>query len=195
MVKRLDIKPLDPEGGKRGIGKDATKVWKAHLREITRKGGNGDPVANNALSKDGVRHDVPPGFFAQVPERLGRWRDDFGNLEAAGTDNTGVTKAQWVPESVVRRKEKEQRQKEEKARRDAAERERYKIEQARREQAAREKAEADAELAAARDAKNRAKRDEEDRAAAERRRKNEEKKREEQKARMERLMRKGAVTA
>ena len=62
---------------------------------------------------------TPPSLcFSQVPERLGRWRDDFGNLEAAGTDNNGVTKGQWVPEAVVKRKEKEQRQKEEKARRD-----------------------------------------------------------------------------
>ena len=77
----------------------------------------------------------------------------------------------------------------------AAERERYKVEQARREQAMREKAEAEAELAAERDAKLRAKRDEEDRAAAEKKAAREEKKREEQKARMERLMRKGAVVA
>ena len=137
---------------------------------------------------------TPPSLgYSQVPERLGRWRDDFGNLEAAGTETNGVTWGQWVPEAVVRRKEKEQEQKERKARRDAVEKARWKIEEAQREKERAEKAAADAEAAAIRDAKARAKAAEEEKAAAERKAARDEKKKQQQKERMERLMRKGAV--
>ena len=56
IAQRLDLKPLDPEGNKRGVGKDVTKVWKGRLRELTpQQSRDLQPVANNALSRDGVR--------------------------------------------------------------------------------------------------------------------------------------------
>ena len=192
VVKRLDIKPLDVEGGKRGIGKDPGRVWKSKLRETQPNSSKGDPVANNALSKSGIQAPAPPGFFAQVPERLGQWRDDIGSLEAQGFDNNGPTKGQWVPESVMRRKEREQASKDAKARRDALDKARWKIEEEERLVRERAAAEAAAIEAAERDAKMRAKRDEEDKAAAERRRKKAEEARKAQEERMARLMKKGS---
>jgi hypothetical protein len=62
------LKPLDAEGGQRGIGKDVTRVWKAKLRELTpQHSSHAQPVANNAMSRDGVPLKQPPGFFCQVP--------------------------------------------------------------------------------------------------------------------------------
>jgi len=111
------LKPLDAEGGQRGIGKDVTRVWKAKLRELTpQHSSHAQPVANNAMSRDGVPLKQPPGFFCQVPERLGRWRDDFGKIDAStGTEGKTGGVGQWVPETVVRRKEQERRHQEKQA--------------------------------------------------------------------------------
>ena len=58
LATRLDLKPLDVEGGQRGIGKDVTNVWKGRLREsksAARVARVGEPVANNALSGEGMK--------------------------------------------------------------------------------------------------------------------------------------------
>lgn len=186
VAKWLDTAPLDAEGGKRGIGKDTTRLWKGKLREIVPAASKGDPIANNALSREGLRHGTPLGFFAQVPERLGQWREDFGKLDAVGTESSGGTFGQWVPEAVVRRKEIEQRRREAKlkAAREAAVREEAEAKvreaAAREREAAARRAERDAEAA------KRAEREAAERVAAEKRRLKAEarKKREEAFARM-----------
>lgn len=68
-----DAKPLGTmEGAKRGIGRDVTQAWQGKLREITPQANQGDPVASNVLSRDGVPVQVQqsPGFFAQVSDGL-----------------------------------------------------------------------------------------------------------------------------
>ena len=44
---------------------------------------------------------------AQVPERLGRWRDDLGSLDGSSKGKSGPSKGQWVPDSLVRQRDKE----------------------------------------------------------------------------------------
>lgn len=166
-AKWLDLVPLTHGCGQKGIGLDAGKVWKGNLREIQPESAKGDPVANNSTSRDGFRNPSTPGFFSKHPERLGQWRDDFqGN----------GCKGQWIPNSELRRYEREEQAKEAKALQEAHKKEReakelQERERRRREDAAREAREAAERQAEAREraAKEAEARAEKVRQAAERR--------------------------
>jgi len=167
-AKLLDLIPLDHGRGSKGIGTSVEKVWKSHLRGITPSSSKGDPVANNAMSRDGFRNPSTPGFFCKVPERLGQWRDDF-----PGNDG----KPAWIPDTLIRAHERAEAAKEAKAHAEAIKKEQelrahLEMERKRQEEAreiAREKAASDtlARDVAAREAEER---EEKARKAAERKR-------------------------
>jgi len=152
VAARLDLLPLDHGRGQQGVGTESSLAWKSKLREIAPTGSKGDPVANNALSRNGVCGGMAPGFFAQVPERLGRWRDDFGRLDSTGAESAGGRVGQWVPEAVLVKRERELRAREAKIESDRRKAEQEvrrhaELEKARREREAEERrAEAVAEL-------------------------------------------------
>lgn len=112
----VDTKPLGTvEGAKRGIGRDVTRAWFGKLREIAPQANLGDPVASNALSRDGVPVQQPPGMFAQIPERLGQWREDMSRIDPlSGSETKGPKIGQWVPQALVDRMEREAVHREEK---------------------------------------------------------------------------------
>ena len=183
IAQRLDLKPLDVEGGGRGIGKGVTKAWQGKLREIKPNASSGEPVANNALARGNVNSTrPPPGFFSQVPERLGKWRDDFAKIDTSGSSGSanGPCVGQWVPEALVRRREKEAIAKERKAAADAEKRIRQQAEFDARSKILREKEDADRRAEQIREAQEKAEAEETARrkaAAAARKAENEKKKR------------------
>jgi len=106
----VNLEPLDHGLGKEGIGTSVEKVWRKQLRGTIPEAAKGDPVANNSLSKNGFQTPSTPGMFSQMPERLGRWRDDFaGQVDSNGTFTSamGPTKGMWVPEALVRQRDKQ----------------------------------------------------------------------------------------
>lgn len=163
----LDLKPLDHGKGPAGVGTEAMRQWTSKLREIVPAASKGDPVANNALSRDGMRCSVAPGFFAQVPERLGRWREEFGKLDSTGAESGGGRIGQWVPEAVLRRRRQELRSRESKAaaEREKAQKEFLRIQAA--EKARREREDAERREAEDEERIKRAAREEEERIKAE----------------------------
>jgi len=132
-AKWLDLAPLDHGQGTGGVGTDNGRVWKKHLREVVPHASKGDPVANNSLSKNGIRTPSTPGLFLQIPERLGRWHDNYVSDEKAGGG-----RGQWVPEAEVRRRERMIAAQEKKAREEEERREREMREQLERERIRRE---------------------------------------------------------
>lgn len=162
--KRLDLQPLDPEGGKRGIGRDVTRGWRSRLREINSTTSNkGDPVANNSLSRNAMSAGQPPGMFAQMPERLGQWRDDMGRIDlTSGAEASSGPVGQWVPASVLRRKAREERRKEAAAKAEAVRREQDRLEFESRARVLREREEAQQRETAAIEARERQKAEEEE---------------------------------
>jgi len=152
-VKLLDLAPQhqDPGGGGKDIGTHVERKWRGQLRETCPNGSKGDPVARNALSKDAMQVPATPGLFSQIPELLGRWREDFsgwvdastGKLGAGaqhGAAQQGAVRGQWVPESLVRERDRQLLRAEAKAKEDRLWREREERQERAQEEARREAA-------------------------------------------------------
>ena len=86
----LDLAPLHHGCGPQGVGTDVERVWKKDLREIAPSGSKGDPVANNAFSRDGFQHSPPPGLFLQARAELARAAHHRAGLRARASLVTAV---------------------------------------------------------------------------------------------------------